>query len=147
LAFPARQRRRKASAATESLPAPLATARYRRFAISGSWCWRRRHGDGRSDVSDSLCVARLRGPSRDKLRASKISRDKAFRNEKIEFLWNTELAEILGITKHGVTGCRLRDTNSGAKRISIAKASSSPLVTSRTPELFKGQIDMDAVAI
>ncbi len=33
---------------------------------------------------------------RDKLRASKIMQEKAFRNEKIEFLWNTEVAEILG---------------------------------------------------
>ena len=33
---------------------------------------------------------------RDKLRASKIMQDKAFQNEKIEFIWNTGLEEILG---------------------------------------------------
>src|SRR5437868_8593409 len=33
---------------------------------------------------------------RDKLRASKIMQDKALKNEKIEFVWNTDLTEIVG---------------------------------------------------
>src|SRR2546421_7071686 len=33
---------------------------------------------------------------RDKLRASKIMHDKALKNEKIEFVWNTDLTEIVG---------------------------------------------------
>src|SRR5438105_12580078 len=33
---------------------------------------------------------------RDKLRASKIMQDKALQNEKIEFVWNTDLTEIVG---------------------------------------------------
>src|ERR1043166_949267 len=33
---------------------------------------------------------------RDKLRASKIMQDKAFNNDKIEFIWNTAVEEILG---------------------------------------------------
>src|SRR6267378_5941184 len=46
---------------------------------------------------------------RDRLRASKIMQDKAFANEKIEFIWNTTVEEILGTGEHGVTGVRLRD--------------------------------------
>ena len=38
---------------------------------------------------------------RDKLRASKIMQDKAFRNEKIEFIWNTGVEEILGTAPMG----------------------------------------------
>src|SRR5215475_11454779 len=54
---------------------------------------------------------------RDKLRASKIMQEKAFRNEKIEFLWNTELAEILGTHEHGVTGIRLLNIISGKESV------------------------------
>src|SRR2546426_11610903 len=46
---------------------------------------------------------------RDKLRASKIMQDKAFANEKIEFIWNTTVEEILGTPEDGVTGVRLRN--------------------------------------
>src|ERR671919_1979353 len=41
---------------------------------------------------------------RDKLRASKIMQDNAFRNEKIEFIWNTAVKEIVGTQEDGVRG-------------------------------------------
>src|ERR671938_35907 len=41
---------------------------------------------------------------RDTLRASKIMQEKAFANPKIDFIWNTELLEILGSMEEGVTG-------------------------------------------
>jgi len=50
---------------------------------------------------------------RDKLRASKIMQEKAFRNEKIEFIWDSELKEILGTQEHGVTGVRLHNLKTG----------------------------------
>jgi thioredoxin reductase (NADPH) len=82
---------------------------------------------------------------RDKLRASKIMQEKALRNEKIEFLWNTELAEILGTHPHGVTGVRLRDTNSGAENDFDCEGVFIAIGHKPNTELFKGQIDMDAV--
>jgi len=44
---------------------------------------------------------------RDRLRAEKIFQDRAFRNEKIEFIWNTVVTDILGDGR--VTGVRLRN--------------------------------------
>src|SRR6476619_715110 len=82
---------------------------------------------------------------RDKLRASKIMQDKAFANEKIEFLWNTELAEILGTHEQGVTGVRLRDTTSGAEKDFDCEGVFIAIGHKPNTELFKGQIDMDAV--
>src|SRR5205085_4039124 len=81
---------------------------------------------------------------RDKLRASKIMQEKALKNEKIEFLWNTELAEILGTHEHGVTGVRLRDTNSGAEKDFDCEGVFIAIGHKPNTELFKGQIDMDA---
>ena len=82
---------------------------------------------------------------RDKLRASKIMQDKALRNEKIEFLWNTGLVEILGTHEQGVTGVRLRDTNSGEERNFDCEGVFIAIGHKPNTELFKGQIEMDAV--
>lgn len=46
---------------------------------------------------------------RDKLRASKIMQEKAFKNPKIKFVWNSAIEEILGDPT--VTGVRLRNLN------------------------------------
>src|SRR5215207_1448064 len=54
---------------------------------------------------------------RDKLRASKIMQEKAFRNEKIQFIWNTAVQEIAGSQDEGVTGVRLRNLQTGKEQI------------------------------
>jgi thioredoxin reductase (NADPH) len=82
---------------------------------------------------------------RDKLRASKIMQDKAFKNEKIEFLWNTELDEILGTHEQGVTGVRLRDAASGATRELDCEGVFIAIGHKPNTDLFKGQLDMDEV--
>ncbi len=82
---------------------------------------------------------------RDKLRASKIMQEKAFNNEKIEFLWNTELEEILGNAEDGVTGVRLLDTKSGATRDFDCEGVFIAIGHKPNTDLFKGQLDMDEV--
>jgi thioredoxin reductase (NADPH) len=82
---------------------------------------------------------------RDKLRASKIMQDKAFRNEKIEFLWNTELEEILGTPEQGVTGVRLRDADSGGTRDFDCEGVFIAIGHKPNTDLFRGQLDMDEV--
>lgn len=82
---------------------------------------------------------------RDKLRASKIMQDKAFRNEKIEFLWDTELEEILGTQEQGVTGVRLRDANTGETRDFECEGVFIAIGHKPNTDLFKGLIDMDEV--
>jgi thioredoxin reductase (NADPH) len=51
---------------------------------------------------------------KDNLRASKITQDRAFANDKIEFVWNSEVVGIQGTET--VTGVTLRDTVTGAER-------------------------------
>ncbi|WP_449276770.1 thioredoxin-disulfide reductase [Leucobacter sp. GX24907] len=50
---------------------------------------------------------------RDELRASKIMQQRAFDNEKIEFIWNSEVAAIHGADE--LTGITLRSTVDGAQ--------------------------------
>ena len=51
---------------------------------------------------------------RDSLKASKIMQQRAFDNEKIEFIWNAEVTAIHGETE--ATGVALRDTVTGESR-------------------------------
>ncbi len=51
---------------------------------------------------------------RDSLRASKIMQERAQANPKIRFIWNSEIAEVLGEKNKKVTGVKLRDTRTGA---------------------------------
>ncbi len=51
---------------------------------------------------------------RSELRASKIMQERAFGNEKIEFVWNSEVVDVLG--DDAVTGVVLKDTVDGSTR-------------------------------
>ena len=53
---------------------------------------------------------------RDRLRASKIMAERAEANQKIEFVWNHTLKEVLGTDKDGVTGVVLEGTASPAAK-------------------------------
>ena len=82
---------------------------------------------------------------RDKLRASKIMQEKAFRNEKISFIWNSAVEEILGTSAEGVTGVRLRDLLTGEERVFPCAGVFVAIGHKPNTELFKGQLEMDAV--
>ena len=82
---------------------------------------------------------------RDKLRASKIMQDKAFANEKIEFVWNTAVDEIFGTEGEGATGVRLRNLETGAERNFPCAGVFVAIGHQPNTELFKGQLDMDEV--
>src|SRR6202171_96551 len=82
---------------------------------------------------------------REKLRASKIMQDKAFANQKLEFIWNTAVEEILGTPVHGVTGVRLRDLQTGAERDFPCAGVCVAIGHKPNTALFKGQIETDAV--
>lgn len=82
---------------------------------------------------------------RDKLRASKIMQDKAFQNEKIEFVWNTAVEEILGETESGVTGVRLNNLQTGEKQTLPCAGVFIAIGHKPNTDLFKGQLDMDEV--
>ncbi len=78
---------------------------------------------------------------RDKLRASKIMQDRAMKNEKIAFQWNSALEEVLG--DNVVTGILVRNVQTN--RTEEIPLSGVFVAIGHTPNtsLFKGQIDMD----
>jgi thioredoxin reductase (NADPH) len=82
---------------------------------------------------------------RDKLRASKIMQDKAFQNEKIEFVWNTEVKEILGEPQSGVSGVSLRNVQTKEERVLPCSGVFIAIGHKPNTALFKGQLDMDEI--
>jgi thioredoxin reductase (NADPH) len=50
---------------------------------------------------------------RAELRASKIMQERAVANPKISFIWDSEIAEVLGVERGHVTGVRLRHLKTG----------------------------------
>ncbi|WP_433330959.1 thioredoxin-disulfide reductase [Spirillospora sp. CA-294931] len=79
---------------------------------------------------------------RDELRASKIMQDRAFANEKIKFLWNSEVVEVHGDDR--VTGVQVRDTRTGADSRLDVTGLFIAIGHDPRSELFTGQLDADA---
>jgi thioredoxin reductase (NADPH) len=82
---------------------------------------------------------------RDRLRASKIMQDKAFHNDKIEFIWNTAVEEILGSPEEGVNAVRLKNLVSGEERLFACEGVFVAIGHKPNTELFRTQLDMDDV--
>ena len=81
---------------------------------------------------------------RDQLRASKIMQERAQRNPKIEFVWNTVVTDVVGEPdKGGVTGLVVQDTKSGATREMKVDGLFVAIGHEPNTKLFAGQLDMD----
>ncbi|TKK85895.1 thioredoxin-disulfide reductase [Herbidospora galbida] len=78
---------------------------------------------------------------RDELRASKIMQERAFNNEKIRFLWDSEVVDVLGEAK--VSGVRVRNVKTGEE--STVDATGLFLAIGHDPRstIVAGQIDLD----
>jgi thioredoxin reductase (NADPH) len=80
---------------------------------------------------------------RDELRASKIMQDRARRNPKIAFMWDTVVQEVKGVPKDGVSGVVLKNVKTG--KSSDFKCDGVFIAIGHQPNtgLFKGALDMD----
>ena len=78
---------------------------------------------------------------RDSLRASKIMQERAFANEKIRFLWDSEVVDVLGETK--VSGVRVRSTRTGEESQLDVTGLFVAIGHDPRSELFAGQVRRD----
>ena len=81
---------------------------------------------------------------RSQLRASKIMQQRALSHDKIEFVWNSVVEEVLG--DEFVTGVRVADVNSGATRELPVEALFVAIGHQPNTELFHDQLDLDEQA-
>jgi len=81
---------------------------------------------------------------RDQLRASKIMQDRARRNPKISFIWDSIVEEVYGTPdKHGVTGVRLKNLKTGATTDFKCDGVFVAIGHQPNTQLFTGQVEMD----
>jgi len=78
---------------------------------------------------------------RKELRASKIMQDRAFKNPKIRFVWDTLVTEVLGESK--VEGLRLRNRVTGEESVLDVTGLFVAIGHAPNTDLFRGQLDMD----
>ncbi|MEX0833477.1 MAG: thioredoxin-disulfide reductase [Actinomycetota bacterium] len=78
---------------------------------------------------------------RDELRASKIMQERAFKNPKIEFIWNAEVTEVLGDS--GVNAVRIRDTQTGDVRDFPTDGLFVAIGHIPNTDLFEGQLELE----
>jgi thioredoxin reductase (NADPH) len=82
---------------------------------------------------------------RGELRASKIMQERAFKNPKIRFVWNSAIDKIHGTQKDGVTAVSLKDTKNGASRHHKTGGVFVAIGHQPNSSLFRGQLEMDDV--
>ena len=105
-------------------------------------------GGGDSAMEEALFLTRFATKvtlihRREQFRASKIMLDRAIGHEKINFLTNTVVEEVLGVEQKDVTGLRLR--NMATQECFILPVSAMFLAIGHIPnaKMFTGQIDLD----
>jgi thioredoxin reductase (NADPH) len=141
-------------------------SRYRELGVPGekrlaghgvSWCatcdgfFFRQHdiavvGGGDSAIEEATFLTRFADSvtlihRRDTLRASKIMQERAFANPKINFVWDSEVTEVLGDER--VTGVALKNVNTGETSVLPVGGIFVAIGHDPRSELFGGQLVTD----
>lgn len=103
-------------------------------------------GGGDSAMEEALFLTRFASEvtvihRRDKLRASKIMAERAEKNPKIRFVWNSAVTEIFG--KDDVDGIRVKNVATGEERTLACKGVFAALGHVPSTKAFAGQLNMD----
>jgi len=78
---------------------------------------------------------------KDNLRASKIMQERALKNPKINFIWDTEVLEVLG--EDAVTGARLKNIKTGAIQEIPCEGFFVAIGHEPNTSFLKGQVELD----
>jgi thioredoxin reductase (NADPH) len=103
-------------------------------------------GGGDSAVEEATFLTRFASKvylihRRNELRASRIMQQRAKDDPKIEFVWNSQVVDILGEDK--VTGLKIKDTITGKEKNLELTGLFVAIGHEPRSELLKGQIDLD----
>ena len=80
---------------------------------------------------------------RDRLRASQILQDRAMKNDKIAFIWNTVVEKIIGDEDTGVTTARLRNVKTGVEEELPVDGVFLAIGHVPNTKVFEGQLKLD----
>lgn len=104
-------------------------------------------GGGDTAMEESLFLTRFASKvyvvhRRDDLRASKIMQERAFENEKIEFIWDTVVTDIVG--ENQVEALKLKNKKTGEESELPVQGFFVAIGHKPNTEIFDGWLDMDA---
>jgi thioredoxin reductase (NADPH) len=105
-------------------------------------------GGGDSAVEEGTFLTRYASKvflvhRRDRLRASQILQDRARKNDKIDFIWDTVVEEIIGDADKGVTTARLRNVKTGAEEERQVEGVFLAIGHMPNTKIFEGQLKLD----
>ncbi|MBR2357855.1 MAG: thioredoxin-disulfide reductase [Lentisphaeria bacterium] len=103
-------------------------------------------GGGDSAMEEALFLTKFASEvivvhRRNELRASKIMAERAMNHEKIRFVWNSQIVEILGESE--VTGIKVKNNADNSESVIECQGVFVALGHVPATEIVKGQIDMD----
>ena len=106
-------------------------------------------GGGDTAMEDALFLTRFATEvsvihRRDRLRASKIMQDRAQKNEKIRFVWDTVVEDVLDPAKGVVEGVKLKNLKTQAVSEKACDGVFIGIGHRPNTDVFKGQVEMDA---
>ena len=104
-------------------------------------------GGGDSALEEALYLSRLGRRvdvvhRRDALRGSKIMQERAFKNPKIEFIWDTAVDDILDVDKGKVTTVRLKNVKTQALHERPVDGLFVAIGHEPNTQIFRGQIEL-----
>ena len=103
-------------------------------------------GGGDAAVEEAMFLTRFAARvyqvhRRDRLRADRYMQERAFRNEKIEFVWDTVVDEIVG--HQVVSGVRLRNVKTGEERLHPVEGVFVAIGHTPNTKFLGGQVTLD----
>jgi thioredoxin reductase (NADPH) len=104
-------------------------------------------GGGDTAIEEALYLSRLGRKvdvvhRRDSLRASKIMQERALKNPKISFIWDTVVDDVLDLAQGKVTAVRLKNVKTGATWEAQVDGLFVAIGHQPNTAIFKGQIDL-----
>jgi len=104
-------------------------------------------GGGDSALEEALYLSRLGRRvdvvhRRDSLRGSKIMQERAFKNPKIEFIWDTAVDDILDVDKGKVSSVRLKNLKTNALAERPVDGLFVAIGHQPNTQIFRGQIEL-----
>jgi thioredoxin reductase (NADPH) len=104
-------------------------------------------GGGDSALEEALYLSRLGRQvelvhRRDTLRASKIMQERAFKNPKIQFTWDTVVDDVRDVERGKVTGVVLRNVKTGAREERAVDGLFVAIGHQPNTEILRGQVEL-----
>lgn len=105
-------------------------------------------GGGDTAMEEALFLTRFASKvtvihRRDELRASPIMAERARNNDKIEFLWDSVVAEVLDVEKGAVEGARIKNVKTGEEHVLPIEGFFLGIGHKPNTEAFEGVLEMD----